>query len=262
MSTRAPAFTVLMTASVAPKKGVREMLKRSDPEQRLKDYQTGLQFWLSLDEPRIKGVVFAENTGFPLSGLRGFAEERNSRGLPLEFLSFDYPPVSPNLSYGCSEFQLVREAVARSAVAAQTEYFVKATGRYTFPDIRRLLARLPAEFKIAGDSKGFRPFGRKTSPLMTVALILFRTGFFQSDVAPLVDTMIPAPPWTRSQFIETVLFDAFYPRRLEPGVILRWPCNCEPRGIGSNGDNYATARKRLQSALRAIARVARPSLWM
>jgi len=262
MPNQAPLFTVLMTASVAPKKGDCEGIKRIDTEVRLQDYRSGLEFWLTLNEPRIRAIVFAENTGFPLAGLRVFADERNRRRIPLEFLSFDYPALSPNLSYGHSEFQLVRETIGKSALAAQTEYFIKATGRYTFPDVRRLLSRLPADFEMAADSKGFRPFGRRAVPMTSVALIAFRTAFFRSQVAPLVDTMIPAPPWTRSQFIETVLFDAFYPRRFQPGIILRWPCNCEPRGIASNGDNYSSWRKRMQRSIRAIARVARPSLWI
>jgi len=70
MSARLSEFTIMMTASVTPKKGLREALRRSDPSQRLGEYQGALEFWLSLSEPRIKGIVFAENTGYPLDSLR------------------------------------------------------------------------------------------------------------------------------------------------------------------------------------------------
>ena len=68
-----------MTACIAPKPGVREMLCRADPSVRLKDYQRGLEFWLKLDEPRIGGVVFADNSGYPLDVLQQSAEKCTKR---------------------------------------------------------------------------------------------------------------------------------------------------------------------------------------
>jgi hypothetical protein len=74
--------------------------------------------------------------------------------------------------------------------------------------------------------------------------------------------MVPAPPWTRSQFVETVLYDQLISKRFEPGIILRWPRNCEPAGTGSNGDSYSSFKKRAQAGLRAAGRLVAPNFWI
>jgi hypothetical protein len=259
---KASTFTVLMTACIEPKPRVREMLRRSDTGLRLRDYKEGLGFWLSLAESRISGVVFADNSNYPLRELEDFAAKFPSPRRPVEFISFDFPPPDPGLSYGYSEFLLVNRALEVSKLLRKTGYFIKATGRYRFPDISRLLRRLPPDFLAAVDSKGFRPFGMHSNPITCVALALFDRHFYETKIAGIPATMVPAPPWNRRQFIEPALFDALHPIRTDPRVIMRWPCNCEPAGFGSNGDNYDGLRKKLQYGLRSISRRVLPKLWI
>ena len=75
-------------------------------------------------------------------------------------------------------------------------------------------------------------------------------------------TMAPAPPWNRRQFIEPVLFDSLNRMRSDPRIIMRWPCNCEPIGVGSNGDVYRGLRKNFQYAMRGLSRRLWPQLWI
>lgn len=256
------SFVVLMTACIAPKAGVREALRRADPGVRLHDYQDALRFWLSLDEPRISGIVFADNSGHPLDSLRELAGQIPNAP-PVEFLSFDSPPPPEGLNYGYTEFLLVNDALAHSRFALSARYFIKATGRYRFPDIRRLLQRLPRDFRVALDCKGVRPFKRLKHPMASAPLALFDRAFYLTALAELPRRMVPAPPWDgRLHYIEFMLFDALYPRRTEPGIILRWPCDCEAHGIGANGDDYSSPRKRVQRAVRALGRLLCPSLWI
>lgn len=252
----------MMTACIEPKPGVREGLKRSNSSVRLNDYKEGLRFWLSLQDPRIAGLVFADNSNYPLGELEKMARVSARADFPVEFLSFDFPAPALGMSYGHSEFLLVNRALEQSKLLHEERYFIKATGRYTFPDISRLLGRLPSDFLIAADSKGFRPFGLPGNPITCVALAIFDRNFYEAELSGIPATMVPAPPWNRRQFIEPALFDSLYPRRSDPRVIMRWPCNCEPVGFGSNGDAYRGLRKNLQSASRSVLRRLWPGLWI
>ena len=262
MGSPPPQYSVLMTACIAPKAGVREGLVRGDPKVRLEDYKRALHFWLTLDCPDISCIVFAENSGYPLADLEAEMMSFASRDRKLEFLSFDFPPTPAGLNYGYSELSLVVEALGRSKLLATTPRFIKATGRYLYPDVAALLKRLPKEFFVALDSKGLRPFGLRGTPLTTIAMGIFDRAYFLRELTHLHETMVPAPPWNRKQYVEQVLFDHFYPKRFEPGIVMRWPCNCEPVGIGSNGDRYTSLRKRVQQTIRAAARIVMPSVWI
>jgi hypothetical protein len=241
---------------------MREVLKRTDTSLRLRDYMEGLGFWLSLPDPLIGRIVFADNSNYPLRALEDFAATLSSAVRPVEFLSFDFPAPAPGLSYGYSEFLLVNRALEKSKLLRDGRYFIKATGRYRFPDISRLIRQLPADFLAAVDSKGYRPFGMHSNPITSVALAIFDRSFYEAELLGIPAAMVPAPPWNRRQFVEPVLYDALHPNRADPRVIMRWPCNCEPVGIGSNGDNYRSRRKILQSALRAVSRRVLPGLWI
>ncbi len=256
-----PPYVVLMTACIAPKAGVREQLVRADPALRLQDYKEALLSWLDLAEPRIGGIVFAENSGYPLDELQALVKTRASE-LPVEFLSFDHPAPDPGLHYGHTEFLLINAALASSRLAATFPYFIKATGRYRFPSISRLLRRLPRDYDIAVDCRGSDLPGFKRTRLATVALFLARRDFFRREVSDLPSRMEPAPPWTRKQFVENVLFDQLHARRREPGILLRWPCNCDPVGVGANGDQYFTPGKRLKNLVRGVLRRVFPPLWL
>ncbi len=255
-------FTVLMTACLAPKPGIREHLRRNNPLDRQRDYLAALRFWLKLENPAINGVTFVDCSGYPLGELREAVEQMGETKRPVEFLSFDFPAPSLAMSYGHQEFQLVGQALEHSTLLFHSHYFIKATGRYIFPDINRLLSRLPDSFSVAVDSKGMRPFGLRSHPLTTVGLALFARSFYMQHLVSLPDQMVPAPPWDRRQFVETMLFDMLSPMKTERGIILRWPCNCEPTGIGANGDNYSTLSKRLKNSLRAASRWVCPNLWI
>jgi hypothetical protein len=253
-------FTALLTATVSPK-GANPELRRTDSAVRLKDYETALRHWLTLDLPSLGGIVFAENSNASLVTLEAIAASENPRKLPVEFLSFDHPAPPVGLHYGYSEFKLIRAALERSTLLPERPFFIKATGRYIFPALPRLISKLPHSFRVAVDARCARPFSKNRNMLVQFALGIFEQKFFREFLWDIPERMTPAPPWTRAQFVENVLFDTLYPMRRENGVILRWPCNCEPVGTGANGDSYSSPRKRLQRGLRSITRRIAPMLW-
>lgn len=251
---------VLMSACIAPKVGA--SVGRMDPRLRLEDYKRGLKFWMEVQAPRLGAIVFADNSGYPLAEIKHFAQTEVQSDRPVEFISFDLQGPSEGLSYGYNEFILVDKAHDQSELLAQFPYFIKATGRYRFPSIAGLMKRLPAEYKIAADCKGLRPFGIKGIPLLTIGLLFLNVQFYREEIRKIHTRMVPAPPWTRKQFVETMLFDLLYQRRNEKGVCLRWPCNCDPEGIGSNGDDYRALGHRFNYAIRGVSRVFLPKLWI
>jgi hypothetical protein len=264
MTDRGPEahYVALLTATIAPRGAISTGLVRSDPKQRRGDYERALRAWLALDAPWLAGVVFAENSASSLSSLEAVARNENPKQTPVELISFDSAAPPEGLHYGYSELKLVRDAVAQSDLIKRAPYFIKATGRYLFPDVGRLVKKLPRDFVVAVDCKCSKRFARDRHFLTHFALAVFQRDFFNRYVAPIPEKMIPAPPWTRAQFVETMMFDELVQHRGKRGVILRWPCNCEPRGIGANGDNYGSPRRRLQAGLRGVGRRLFPWIWL
>ena len=197
----------------------------------------------------------------PLGGLEEEALSANPHARDCEFVSLDCNVLPPDLHYGYTEFQLIDLGLARSRLYAASRAFLKATGRYTFPDISRLLDRLPGDCVFAGDSRDNARFSRQPRRFTHCALMYFTREFYDAHVRLLYRQMRPAPPWTREQFIEDIMFDRLMPLRAQPGVVLRWPVNCEPSGVGANDDSYDAPRKKVFGALRAIGRCVAPNWW-
>ena len=55
-------FLLTMTACIDPRKGDCTLV-RSDPAIRLADYESSLQYWLGYADPRIRRILFIENSG-------------------------------------------------------------------------------------------------------------------------------------------------------------------------------------------------------
>lgn len=256
------SYCVLLTATIAPTLSADMQLVRSDPVLRRQDYEQALRSWLATPLDWLAGLVFVENSGADLRSLRQIAEKENTAGIPVEFISCRFPPPPPGLHYGYSEACLVLHALETSELLRKSEYFIKATGRYLFPDVNRLVRSLPEHYDIAVDCKLSKFWARDRHYLANFALALFRRRFFEEQLQCLPSRMVPAPPWTRAQFIEAVLYDRLLELKAEHRIIWRWPVGCEPLGIGANGDHYGSAKKRLQRRVRSVGRCVLPWLWM
>ena len=260
----ARSHLLVLTACIAPKAGMAGLLNRTSIELRLQDYIEAIQFWLRLREPSIGGILFADNSGYPLDRLQAVVQGETNKKIPVELVSFDHPAPPPTLSYGHNELILINEAIKRSALAKQFPYLMKATGRYRFPDIGRLIRKLPSDYRVALDTTGEKPWPwrQRSVPICRFALTLMKFDFYHQYLADTSTRMRPAPPWDRRQFIESMFYDQLYPMRAEPGIILRWPCNCEPEGIGSNGMDYRSPGRRIRSGIRSLNRKIIPNLWL
>ncbi len=250
-----PIYSVVMTACINPDKNT---VSRSNPETRLKDYEHGLKFWLELQEERIKSIIFIENSGYPLETLINLSQSHNPWKRECEFISLNCNEIPSGLHYGYAEFKLLDLGLLKSKLYEKSHVFIKATGRYSFPKISRLLNLLPEYYKIAADTRDVSQFVPYPRRYVTVALILFSKDFYQSHLREIYKEMQLAP---RKTFIEDVLYDKLIPMHNESGIILRWSCNCEPEGIGGNGDSYNSLKKRVLSCCRSVGRIILPNWW-
>ena len=257
----APRFTVVMTACLRPAPEFATSLVRTDAALRMRDYLEGLHFWLHLPDPRINRIIFLENTAHPLDEPAALAARDNPQGRECEFLSFNANEIPAGLHYGYAEYHMIDVGLARSRLWPASDYLIKATGRYRFPDISRLLDRLPPGFLVAADTRENTRFTSKPYHFVTAPLLVARRDFFDRHIRTAYQRMHPPPPYY-GQFIEDALYDALMPLRGQDGVVLRWPVNCDPAGVGANGDRYDTLRKRLLRLARAIGRRLIPNWWL
>lgn len=252
-------YLVVMTACINPTNGtVGKTVYRADPNVRLNDYEYGLKFWLSLKESRVKKLIFIENSGYSLNSLKAISEKHNIWNRKCEFISLNCNEVPFGLHYGFAEFKLLDLGLEKSRIFQGSDYFIKVTGRYRFPTISRLLNLLPQGYKVAADTRELSRFVPYPRHNVTVGLIIFAVEFYQKYIREIYKEMQPLP---RRAFVEDILYDQLISMRNDPGVILRWPCNCEPDGIGGNGFSYSSSKKRLLSACRAVGRIMFPYWW-
>jgi hypothetical protein len=250
-----PIYSVVMTACINPGS---TNVHRSDPEVRLKDYENSLKFWLGINDSRIKNIIFIDNSGYSLDSLKSIFNSYNPWNRNCEFISLNCNDIPPRIHYGYAEFKLLDLGLEQSKIIQASDYIIKATGRYQFPAISRLLNHLPQKYQVVADTRDvsrFVPYPRKN---VTVALIILSIDFYQQYLRELYKEMQSLP---RKSFIEDIFYDRLIPMRNEPGIILRFPCNCESQGIGGNGDSYSSIKKKVLAVCRAVGRVILPNWW-
>ncbi len=256
----APRYAVVLTACLRPAPDFAASLVRTDPAVRLADYREALRFWLHLPDRRLDRIIFLENTGASLDGLEDLTRHDNPFERPCEFCSFEANDIPPGLHYGYAEYRMLDLGLERSRLWPTVGHVIKATGRYRFPRISRLLDRLPPDCVVAADARHNRRLVPKPQYIVTAPLWVARRDFFEQHLRRAYLRMHPPPPH-RGQFIEDVLYDVLMPLREQPGVLLRWPVNCDPQGVGANGDDYDAPRRRVLRWLRAAGRRVLPHWW-
>ena len=249
-----------MTACLKPEAQFASSLVRVGEEERRNDYAAGLRFWLTHPDPRIRAIIFIENTSADLSFFEEISRRDNPQGRACEFISIDCNRTPEGLHYGYAEFRLMDEGLRQSRLYARSEAFIKATGRYSFPDIGHLLDRLPSRFELAVDTRHNRILSPKPFYFVPTPLMLFSRTAYEKHIRDAYRDMHLPPPW-RGQFIEDALYDRLMPLKGRKGFILRWPVNCDAAGYGANGERYRSPKKRLVALARGIGRIIFPDWW-
>jgi hypothetical protein len=249
-------YLVVLTGCIDPSQGWVK-IPRGDPVVRLRDYQTALRFWLRHPDPRLRDILFLDNSGYPLDTLRELTEQENALAKKVELLSFQCNEYPAGVHYGYAELALLDTGLSRSALAVECPYFVKATGRLTFPRISRLLDRLPESYWFAVDCRHHRPNG-KPQHVATTQLMLFATDFYRGNLCDIKDKLGDPP----MKHIENLFYEELIPYHGDPRAILRWPVSVDPAGLSAFGKNYRGLGQRLKNRARMFLRVLAPGWWV
>jgi hypothetical protein len=140
---------LLLTATITPPAGV-PLLQRSNPQERLQDYEKALKFYLTLLNQSLDAIVFAENSASDISVLRGIVEQAGITN-QVEFLVFDGLDHPPNYGRAYGEFKLINYVMKHSQIINGQEEDItvwKVTGRYIVNNLSQIITNKPASFDI------------------------------------------------------------------------------------------------------------------
>lgn len=249
--------TILMTACIDPSAG-KIKVQRSDPEIRLKDYIIALEFWLNIDDARLRNIVFVDNSAYPLDSLIATASKKNKFNKTIEFISLDCNDYPEGVHYGYGELKMIDSAFNRSKVLHSSSHFLKATGRLTFPDISKLLDYLSADQLFSVDCRRIPFLEKKYHSFVTTQLMIFSTNFYKENLIDLKSCLNK-----KMTHIESIFFERLIPFDGVDGVMLRWPINVNPVGEAAHWKkNYSSKKQRFYGIIRGYFRRLLPFFWI
>lgn len=244
-----------MTATITPPAGAPQLV-RTDPADRLRDYDAALTFYLGLIGRGLDRILFVENSASDLTALRERCEKLGHAGA-VEFISFqglDYPAAHGR---GYGEFRLMDYGTEKSqTLASFTDHDIlwKITGRYICRNLLQMIRTSRKSFDLYCDLKSH------PMPWMDLRLFAFTRGgydrYLRGIYRELSELKLSASPETfmRRHIGNQLATSHIIPRfRTEPII----------DGIrGNDGRNYSQGRNRSKYAIRVIARKVAPFLWI
>lgn len=248
-------FLLLLTATVTPAPGTK--VARNDPALRRSDYFTAFNYWLNHPDPRLRRILFIENSSADLSEFKAAAYKS---GKEVEIISLPPNPPPPEMHYGYSELQMIDQALAQSTLRGKTTHIIKATGRLTFPTLPRLLNKVPDDFRIVVDARARLPFRKSEGGFISSQLFLVRHDFYDEILRKAYLALAKAHHYPA--LIEHLLFEVLTPLKGQKGVLLRFPVNCEPVGFAGHLEKrYDSPQRLVTTTIRSILRVVAPDFW-
>lgn len=249
-------YVILLTGSIIPSEKADIVI--SDPKNRLMQYCQGIRFWSNLTDTQNK-IIFIDNSGY---GRIKILEALSKFGIPdldaIDIISHYMNEIPKGLHYGYAELSIIDFALKNLTKLQQSKYFIKATGRLTFPTIGRLLKILPEHFIFAVDTRENNYFVKKPQRFVTTQLMLFNTQFYIDNLIGIQQEMSP-----QANLIENLFYNKLTQYRDNPKAILRWPVSVDPTGYAAHWDkNYNDTRKRIINTVRSLLRVLAPNWWI
>jgi len=256
---------ILFTATIRINSGLAGVTA-PDPHLREEEYAENLRYFLR-EHPRLRKLVFAENSGWPLDRLREIAAAANPHGKEVEMVQLACNDFPGSYGKGYGEALLIDRALAASRLVRETRWIAKMTGRQRVLNMTRLLERAPARFDLLCDLRDHGFFERFGIPAAgrwcDTRFFVFTLPFFDAHLR----TLYTAPrPEGREYNLEDSYYHAIRALLDDPGgerrVIPRFPI--EPRYRGHAGHwhkDYGSPRQRVKQALRAAGRQLLPGFW-
>lgn len=249
-----PRNIALITSTIAPAANT-FLLRHSDPEQRLRDYQQAFDFYCQQTAAGVfDAMVYADNSGYPLDSLVRIAE---AHGIThkVEFISWQATD-SPDNSRFFLELRLINEALARSHRLQQDPdaFLWKITGRYRIANIGRIVHKKPADAAALYVNSRTRPH---------CFVDFYLAGFSQQAYHETIAVDLPLHA-AKQDDGERILYRRLHENGpLHKSVVARF--NVVPRvyGIrGYDGQSYGNWRHSAKYYARVMANLLFPHWWI
>ncbi len=248
-------FLFLLTATITPAAGVH--VARADPALRRADYFKAFSYWLNSQDSRLGRILFVENSGADLAEFQAAASASTKE---IEFISIPPNPPPPEMHYGYSELEMIDQALHLSNLLPKTTHLIKATGRLIFPDLPKLLDRVPDNIRVMVDARARLPFRPSERGFISSQLFVAEHKFYNSTLRTSYKDL--ARSYHYPSFIEHLFFERLTPLKGQSGIFLRFPINCEPVGFaGHLTKRYDSPQRMLTIQARSILRVLAPNFW-
>ena len=250
-------FTLLITACISPDPSAHNFNPnfRIDPLLRMEDYKKCLVYWLNYEESKICNIVFVENSGYDIEPLKKIAADNNQYNRNIEFIQINATPVPKGIHYGYAELEMMDEAIEKSNLIHKTPYFIKVTGRLYFPNLSKLIRSMRGCVHFLSDSRDYAIASKEKRYIVTTLLVI-KLDFYKRKLWMSRKLMTPG---VTSHF-ETLYYYLLKPiSQKDKRVILRFSFNVDAVGYGAHWNvNYNSISKRVESALRGVARFLLP----
>ena len=255
-------FALLLTASVNPK-GMPE-ITQPDPLERENTYANCLGYYV-INHPRVRQIVFAENSGWPLDRFREISVSNNPHAKQIEFQSFDGNdfPREKGKSYG--ELLLMERALEESRLLRTARYVGKMTGRNLLLNMTALLESITGEFEFCCDVRDHNFYGMLGMPdcghHCDSRFFVFTPSFHERYLKGTLDNL----PFADGYMIEALLYDLVKSVENTDPVIKRFRIEPDFRGaaghfIKGKKKDYGSRSEILKRSIRSCSRRVAP--WL
>ena len=244
-----------MTATVTPPATMPGSVRNQSALRRA-EYERAFLFYLGLDTRLIDEIVVLENSDADLSPFAALARQAgSSKAVTLLNVSSDYPA---EMGKGYAEFLMLDRGLAQLPATSATRRFWKVTGRLQVANLEQMVATAPARYDIYSDMRNVPLVGDRLGGNQWMELRLFSF------------TRIAYDRFLRGRFdIDFVLEKGFYAElmalRRERRIDLAPRFMHQPIFVGYSGysnASYAGLGYRSKSAVRRLARLTAPWLWL
>jgi len=249
---------LLLTACIEPTQ-FKNNVQRNDSRIRLVDYKEALKMWLHLKDEKITTIIFAENSGYDLTEIEEIFLTENKYHRTYQIFQNLASEVPQGLHYGYSELELIDNAINQISLLKDNDFIIKSTGRIYFPKIYLLTQNIERSHDFIADSRRFNFFKWHKNYVLS-NLFIFNVKWYKQNLFDKKGNMIKL----KISHFETLLYYLLKEKQLENNnIILRFPFNINPVGIGAHWDvNYQSSKKRIEYFIRGIFRKIFPQIWI
>ncbi len=228
-------------------------------EQRQEDYYNSLKYYVN-NHPKIKKIVFVENSGYPLDRVKEAVKE-NPYNKQVEFISLNCNDFPRKFGKGYGESVLIEKGIKQSELIKNVNYIAKITGRIYLLNLTKILEKIPNKFDCLCDFKdqGYiikRLLGEKSAgPNCDTRLLVFSKEFYSQNFQPLHNNHTSG-----NFYFELKYYHAIQQALNKFNVIIRFPIEPNFKGIAGHfgGKDYGSTQEQIKYNIRSVIRKITP----